>query len=149
MVRQLFVLAADERLTIRQSLRQLNDSSWIARSGRRQWSASVVHHILSDPVYIGTACSNRYEYFAPKKPSRRRSHHSGERTCRRLRPREQWIAIPVPAIVDQHTWERVHVQMARNAALAYRRNKKHDYLLRCLLKCGTCGLGQHGCCFPP
>ncbi len=149
MVRQLFVWAADEGLTIRQCLRRLNDSSWITRSGRRQWSASVVHHILSDPVYIGTAYSNRYEYFAPKKPSRRRSHHSGERTCRRLRPREQWIAIPVPAIVDQHTWERVHAQMARNAALAYRRNKKHDYLLRCLLKCGTCGLGLHGCCFPP
>jgi site-specific DNA recombinase len=32
--------------------------------------------------------------------------------------------------------------------MSFRRNKKHDYLLRCLLKCGTCGLGIHGCYFP-
>ena len=31
---------------------------------------------------------------------------------------------------------------------SFRRNKKHDYLLRCLLKCGSCGLGIHGCYFP-
>ena len=38
--------------------------------------------------------------------------------------------------------------LTRNAALSFRRNKKHDYLLRCLLKCGNCGLGIHGCVFP-
>jgi site-specific DNA recombinase len=39
--------------------------------------------------------------------------------------------------------------LARNAALAFRHNKKRDYMLRCLLKCGRCGLGIHGCYSAP
>src|SRR5215218_4950807 len=42
----------------------------------------------------------------------------------------------------------VQARLARNAAMSFRRNKKHDYLLRCLLKGGSCGLGIHGCYFP-
>ena len=30
--------------------------------------------------------------------------------------------------------------------LRFGRNKKNDYVLRCLLKCGACGLGIHGFC---
>jgi site-specific DNA recombinase len=138
---------AEEGLTVRQCMRRLNAGPWVTRSGRQQWSASVVHHILSDPVYTGTAYANRFEYVVPKRPQRR-SPRSGERTCRRPRPPEQWIAIPAPALIDQRTWDGVQARLACNAATSFRHNKKHDYLLRCLLKCGTCGLGIHGCYFP-
>jgi site-specific DNA recombinase len=149
MVRQLYAWLVEEGLTIRQCLKRLNAGPWMTRSGRHQWSSSVVHHILSDPVYIGTAYANRYEYVVPRKPRRQRqSRRSGERSCRRPRPREQWIAIPVPALIDQQTWDHAQARLSRNAALSFRRNKKHHYLLRCLLKCGTCGLGIHGCFFP-
>src|SRR3712207_9128447 len=66
------------------------------------------------------------------------------RSSRRLKPKDQWIAIPVPALVDQMTWDRVQDQLARNAQLAFRNNAKHNYLLRCLLTCGTCGRSMHG-----
>jgi site-specific DNA recombinase len=147
MVRQLHAWVAEEGLTVRQCMKRLNAGPWVTRSGRRQWSASVVHHILSDPVYTGTAYANRCEYVVPKRP-RRRSPRSGERTSRRPRPPEQWIAVPVPALVDQRTWDGIQARLARNAATSFRRNKKRDYLLRCLLRCGTCGLGIHGCYFP-
>jgi site-specific DNA recombinase len=151
MVRQLYSWVAEEGLSVRQCMKRLNEGPWVTRSGRGLWSSSVVHHILSDPAYVGTAYANRHEYVAPARsrpgPHRGRSH-AGERTCRRPRPRDQWIAIPVPAIIDQATWDQVQARMARNATLSFRRNKKHDYLLRCLLKCGHCGLGIHGCAFP-
>jgi site-specific DNA recombinase len=147
MVRQLYAWVVDEGLTIRQCIKRLNVGPWVTRSGRRQWSSSVVHHILTDPVYIGTAYANRFDYVVPKRP-RRRSRRSTERSCRRPRPPEQWIAIPAPPLVDQQSWDCVRAALARNAALSFRRNKKHDYLLRCLLKCGRCGLGIHGCYFP-
>ncbi|WP_428483773.1 recombinase family protein [Rhodopila sp.] len=147
MIRQLYAWVADEGLTIRQCIKRLNDGPWVTRSGRRQWSSSVVHHILTDPVYIGTAYANRFDYVVPKKP-RRRSRRSTERTCRRPRPSEQWIAIPAPPLVEQQVWDCVKAALTRNATLSFRRNKKHDYLLRCLLKCGRCGLGIHGCYFP-
>jgi site-specific DNA recombinase len=147
MVRQLYAWVVDEGLTIRQCIKRLNVGPWVTRSGRKQWSSSVVHHILTDPVYSGTAYANRFDYVVPKTP-RRRSRRSTERTCRRPRPPEQWIAIPAPPLVDQPRWECVRATLARNAALSFRRNKKHDYPLRCLLKCGRCGLGIHGCYFP-
>ena len=148
MVRQMYTWVAVEGMTVRQCVKRLNDGPWITRSGRSHWSCSVGYHILSDPVYTGTAYANRFEYVVPKKPRGRRSHRNGERTCRHPRPAEQWIAIAVPALIDQATWDGVQARLARNAAMSYRRNKKHDYLLRCLLKCGTCGLGIHGCYFP-
>jgi site-specific DNA recombinase len=147
MVRQLYAWVVEEGLTIRQCMKRLNAGPWTTRSGRHQWSSSVIHHILFDPVYTGTAYANRFEYVVPRKP-RTRSRRCGERTCRQPRPPEQWIAIPVPALIDQPTWDSAQAQLARNAATSFRRNKKHDYLLRCLLKCGTCGLGIHGCYFP-
>ena len=151
MVRQLYGWIVEDGLSARQCIRRLNDGPWITRSGRKLWSTSVVYHILTDPIYIGTAYANRHECVAPARARadpRRGRRRAGERTCRRLRPREQWIPIPVPAIVEQAAWDRVQARMARNAALSFRRNKKHDYLLRCLLKCGHCGLGIHGCVIP-
>jgi len=68
LVRMLYGWLIDEQMTIRQILQRLNFGPWYPRSGRRPWSPSVVHHILSDPVYGGTAYANRYEYVAAAKP---------------------------------------------------------------------------------
>src|SRR3954470_9241668 len=91
-----------------------------------------------------TAYANRYAYVPPAKPRAQRGPHTGEATCRRLRPREQWIAISVPALVDQEMWDRAQAQLARNAALSFRNNARHSYLLRCLLTCEVCGLAMYG-----
>jgi site-specific DNA recombinase len=143
LVRQAYAWFIEDRLSLRQLLRRLNFGPWYPRSGRRPWSASTVHHILSDPVYTGTAYANRYEHVAAKKP-RARSSEAVPRNSRRLKPKEQWIAIPVPALVDQGTWDRAQEQLARNARLAFRNNAKHNYLLRCMMACGTCGRSMHG-----
>src|SRR3954464_4587497 len=134
----------DEQTIIRQILKRLNAGPWLPRSGRHAWSPSTVHHILADPIYVGTAYANRYAYVPAAKPRAQRGPHTGEATCRRLRPREQWIAIPVPALVDQETWDRAQAQLARNAALSFRNNARHSYLLRCLLTCEVCGLAMYG-----
>jgi site-specific DNA recombinase len=143
LVRQAYAWFIEDRLSLRQLLRRLNFGPWYPRSGRRPWSASTVHHLLSDPVYTGTAYANRYEHVAAKKP-RAGSSAAVARNSRRLKPKEQWIAIPVPALVDQTTWDRAQDQLARNARLAFRNNAKHNYLLRCLMTCGTCGRSMHG-----
>jgi site-specific DNA recombinase len=50
----------------------------------------------------------------------------------------------VPAFVDAQTWDRAQAQLARNAALSFRNNTKHNYLLRCLMTCSSCGLAMFG-----
>src|SRR5215213_1257581 len=142
-VRMLYDWLVSEGLTLRQILKRLNFGPWFPRCGRRPWSPSTVHHILADPVYAGTAYMNRYEYRAARKPRRRKPSYSGK-GCRTLRPREQWIAVPVPAVIDQDLWERAQAQLQRNAALSFRNNTRHNHLLRCLLTCGCCGLAMYG-----
>ncbi len=144
LVRTLYGWLTDERMTIRQILKRLNFGPHHPRSGRRPWSPSLVHHVLADPVYTGTAYANRYSFVPPRKPRRLRGPRTGEATCRQLKPREQWIAIPVPAIIDAQIWDRAQSQLARNAVLSFRNNSKHSYLLRCLLTCESCGLAMFG-----
>jgi len=143
-VRMLYGWLVEERMTLRQILKRLNAGPWLPRCGRRPWAAGTVHHILSDPVYAGTAYANRYEYVAASRPHGGREPGYGGRGCRRLRPEEQWIPIAVPPLIDRMTAERAAAQLTRNAALASRNSKRHDYLLRCLLTCGGCGLAMFG-----
>ena len=79
----------------------------------------------------------------PRKP-RSAGPRAGAPTCRQPRPREEWIPIPVPAIIDEATHQDASDQLARNSALSFRNNTRNDYLLRCLLTCRTCGLAMCG-----
>jgi len=133
----------EERMTVRQILKRLAAGPWRPRSGNRLWSNSVVHRILSDPLYTGTAYTNRHEFVVPRR-SRSTGPRAGTPTCRKPRPREEWIPIPVPAIIDEVTYQHARDQMARNAALSFRNNTRNNYLLRCLLTCRTCGLAMYG-----
>ena len=144
LVRRVYGWFTDEQTTIRQVVKRLNAGPDLPRSGRPAWSPSTIHHILADPIYAGTAYANRYATVAPIKPSIQRGPRTAAATQRCLKPREQWIAIPVPALVDQGTWDQAQAQLARNAALSFRNNTRHSYLLRCLLVCEVCGLAMYG-----
>jgi site-specific DNA recombinase len=144
LVRTMYSWLIDERMTIRQILKRLNFGPHLPRCGRLPWSASTVHHILADPIYSGTAYSNRYRYVPPKRPRRTRGPHTAEASCRQPRPREEWIAISVLAILDEATTQRAQEQLGRNAVLSFRRNSHYNYLLRCLVACGACGLAMFG-----
>src|SRR5512135_3272056 len=100
LVRLLFTWLVEERMTTRQIVKRLNTGPWFPRSGRRPWSPSVVHRILADETYAGTAYTNRYRFVPPKRP-RSRAPGRGENTCRQPRPREEWIGIPVPPLIDR------------------------------------------------
>jgi site-specific DNA recombinase len=143
LVRLLYGWLVEERMTIRQMVKRLNLGPWFPRSGPHPWSPTTVHHILAHPVYTGTGYVNRYAYVPPKKP-RRPCRRGDIATCRQLRPKEEWIPIPAPVIIDQAYWDRAQAQLAVNAKLSFRHNTKYTYLLRCLLTCGTCGLAMFG-----
>ncbi len=142
-VRMLYRWLIDERMTVRQIIKRLAAGPWRPRNGKRIWSNAVVHRILSDPLYAGTAYANRFAHVAPRKP-RCTGPRAGTPSCRKPRPREEWIAVPVPAIIDAVTYQAASEQLARNSALSFRNNTRNDYLLRCLLTCRTCGFAMCG-----
>src|SRR3990170_2350271 len=143
-VRMIYRWLIDEQMTIRQILKRLNGGPWYPRGGKHPWSAAVVHHILADPVYVGTAYVNRFRYVPALKPRKPKGPRSSENPCRQFLPKEEWIAIPVPAIIDQETQEKAQAQLARNAALSFRNNVKYTYLVRSLLTSKTRGLAMFG-----
>ena len=142
-VRMLYGWLIDERMTVRQIIKRLAAGPWRPRNGKRLWSNAVVHRVLSDPLYAGTAYANRYVNVPPRKP-RSAGPRAGLPTCRKARPREEWIPVPVPAIIDDVTHQNASEQLARNSALSFRNNTRNDYLLRCLLTCRTCGFAMCG-----
>jgi site-specific DNA recombinase len=52
--------------------------------------------------------------------------------------------VSVPALIEEETYQRAQTQLARNSQLSFRHNQHHSYLLRCLLRCGLCGLNMFG-----
>src|ERR1700759_3863684 len=75
---------------------------------RVRWERSVVWAILRNPAYKGTACFNktqvgpRQKATKPFRLSGRAVH--GDKSSSHERPRDEWIEIPVPAIVSAETF---------------------------------------------
>ncbi len=67
-VRMLYRWLIDERMTVRQIIKRLAAGPWRPRNGKRIWSNAVVHRILSDPLYAGTAYANRFAHVARASP---------------------------------------------------------------------------------
>jgi site-specific DNA recombinase len=61
---------------------------------------------------------------------------------RKKYPKEEWIEIEVPPLVDQKIWESAQEIREQNKQFS-RRNAKHDYLLSGLIRC-ACGKAMSG-----
>ena len=59
-------------------------------------------------------------------------------------PREQWMSIPVPAIVSEDLFETVQEQLQENQQRARIGQRGARYLLQGLLVCGCCGYAYYG-----
>jgi len=90
---------------------------------RGVWSPASIYRILTSETYCGV-------------------WHFGKSRCegnkREPKPKDQWVAVRVPAIVSRELWEAAQERRQLNKRWA-RRNAKHHYLLRGLLRCGHCG----------
>src|SRR5262249_7429886 len=58
--------------------------------------------------------------------------------------KDDLIERPVPAILDEETWERAQAALRANQTFSVR-NARRPYLLRGLIKCAHCGYAYSGC----
>ena len=122
--------------------KRLTDLGLPTPAGKSRWSVSTVRSILTNEVYTGIAYAQRLQVV----PSRRRWSAlrpvgKGESTVER--PREEWIPIPVPAVITREVFDQVQGKLSLNQRKASRNNKAHQYLLRGLVSCGMCRLSAH------
>ena len=118
-VRLMYRWLVDEALSTRELARRLTGHGIPTSRGANQWQPMAVYRIVTSSVYRGEF---RFNMAGSEEP----------------------IAIPVTAIVTPELWEAAQAQLRRNSELAQRNNKKHQYLLRGLVKCPRCGGAYHG-----
>lgn len=145
MVRMIFEWVTNEGLSNRAVVRRLRELGLRARHG--PWSRSTVHRVLSNETYAGITYYNKLEVADGQRPSTRKRKHRYSTTIRRLRPKVQWMPIPLPPdlhIINRELFERVQAERRRNEMFSPR-NCKHFYLLRKVRKiCGQCGSAWAG-----
>lgn len=138
-VAQMFAWYLDAQTTLYSIAKRLSDLSLPTPSGKSRWNVSTVRGILKNPAYTGNACTNRSRPI-PAKHRKSALLPIGPGESSTPRPMDEWVAVPVPAIVSQETFEQVQAKLALNQQMAPRNNKSHQYLLRGLVSCGKCRL---------
>ncbi|MFQ5796660.1 MAG: recombinase family protein [Candidatus Bipolaricaulia bacterium] len=138
-VQQMFAWYVEAQATLYSVAKRLTEAGIATPTGKPRWNVTTVRGILQNPAYTGTAYANRTQPV----PARQRKSALlpvGPGRSQTERPREEWIPIPVPALVTQEVFGQVQEKLAHNQQGAARNNKRHDYLLRALVSCGACKL---------
>ncbi len=123
--------------------KRLSDEHIPTPTGRPRWNVASIRAMLRSPAYTGTAYSGRTRP-APARHRTSALRPVGPGDSHAPAPPEEWIAIPVPAIVSQETFDAAQTQLDRNRQMARRNNTAHAYLLRGLVSCGQCRLACTG-----
>jgi len=142
LVAEMFRRYADDGASIADLARWLTGQGAPTRTGKNRWDRSVVWAMLRNPAYAGTAVFGKTMATSGTPGLNRVARLQGRATPRAVktvdRPREQWLEIPVPALVDQETFDRVQQRLADNKRFAAR-NTKVPSLLQGLAACSACG----------
>ncbi len=146
-VREVYEWIGRDRLTIGEVGRRLKSEGIRSPKDKKIWDRATIWGMLKNPAYKGTAAFGKT--------------HVGERRTR-LRPQrrsqeqprrgystydvspEDWILIPVPAIVSEELFEAVQEQLAENRRMARTRLRGATYLLQGLVVCKRCGYAFYG-----
>jgi len=136
-VRQAFGWHANDGLSIRQIAIRLIEAQIPSPRGNKIWHPATVDALLRQEAYAGTLYYNRRITRAdePRLPR----HSAEHQPLTQSRPREEWIGIAVPPLVDLDTWSRSQAQHSRNARFSPRHVGPERYLLRHLVHCEECG----------
>ncbi len=146
-VRQMFDWVGVERASIGEVCRRLQQAAEVTRTGKTVWDRSAVWGMLKNPAYQGQAAfgKTRQGPIRPRlraqrgKPLQPRSPTDDYDV-----PAEEWISIPVPAIVSPEVFATVQEQLEENRRHARQSSRGALYLLQGLLQCQHCGYAFYG-----
>ncbi len=146
LVAEMFRRYADDGASIADLARWLTGQGVPTRTGKHRWDRSVVWAMLRNPAYAGRAVFGKTMATSGTPGLNRVARLQGRATPRAVktvdRPREEWLEIPVPAIVNEVTFARVQQRLEDNKRFAAR-NTKVPSLLQGLAACSACGYGYY------
>src|SRR6266516_1181402 len=116
-VRQIFEWVGRERCSIGEVQRRLNAAREQTRTGKTVWDRATICDMLKNPAYKGTAAFGKtsVEPLRPRlRAQRSRSLQPKKAYSVHDVPPDQWLSIPVLAIVDAALFNTVQEQLQEN-----------------------------------
>jgi site-specific DNA recombinase len=145
-VREMFRRYTEDQVPIGGLARWLTDEKIPTRTGKDRWDRSVIWGMLKNPAYAGRAAFMKTGSTERRPAINRRARLQGRAVSRHHanydRPKEEWVTIAVPAIVDEATFELAERRLADNRRFSSR-NSKEPSLLMGLVACQSCGYAYY------
>ncbi len=118
---------------------ELNDSG-IVSPRMKKWTRNTVRRILLNPSYMGTLYIQRYD---TRECHLNRFRSKSEKVKIKEKPRNEWIPVNIPQIIERDTWERAQKAMkkVKHSSLG---GPAAEYILAPLMLCGICGSRLNG-----
>lgn len=104
------------------------------KKGAKAWHKQVVRQILLNEAYTGTLIQNKWN---TEGMLGNKHKPSGEKVPMRLRPKEEWIYVDCPMIINKFQFEQAQ-RLLGEARRRYAKNSVNKYLLSGLVRCGVC-----------
>ena len=146
-VRHVFDWIARDRLSIGEVCRRLTQAGEVTRTGKTAWDRSAVWGMLQNPAYRGHAAfgKTRQEPLRPRLRAQRGRPRQPRRAVSTVEvPQEEWLPIPVPALVEPDVCAAVREQRRENQRHARPSRRGALYLLQGLVQCQQCGYAYYG-----
>ena len=140
-VRRVYEMYTMEGLSIGEITRRINAEGIPTRKASARWERSTVWAILRNSAYRGFACFGKTRVSSRTRvlrPLRRRGVITPSTTAGHERPREEWIEIPVPALVSEDRFARAQELLQENKIRSRRRTIEPS-VVQGLVSCQKCG----------
>jgi site-specific DNA recombinase len=128
-------------LSIGEITRQINAEGIPTRKASARWERSTVWAVLRNSAYRGVACFGKTRASSRTRvirPQRRRGVITPSVTAGHERPREEWIEIPVPALVTEDSFARAQELLQENKVRSRRRTIEPS-IVQGMVSCQKCG----------
>jgi site-specific DNA recombinase len=145
-VREMFRRYTEDQVPIGGLARWLSGENIPTRTGKDRWDRSVIWAMLKNPAYAGRAAFMKTGSTERRPAINRQARLQGRSISRHHakydRPKDEWVTIAVPAIVDEVTFEAAERRLADNRRFSSR-NSKEPSLLMGLTACQSCGYAYY------
>jgi site-specific DNA recombinase len=140
-VREVFRRYGEEGVSLKVLARWLTSAGIPTRTGQPGWNTSTVWTMLRNSAYQGRAYFQKTMPADRQRVTRRLRQRGGlpaRGACKRPRPRDEWIEIPVPPVISSTQFALAQERFEQNRRFSARRTKRPS-LLQGLLVCDLCG----------
>ncbi|MBG9944393.1 recombinase family protein [Brevibacillus formosus] len=105
------------------------------KRGASVWHRQVVRQMLMNEAYVGRFYQNKWN---TEGMLGNQFRQPDEKIRMKMRPKEEWILLPCPSIIDEMKFE--HAQrLLKESRRRWAGRSFNEYLLSGLVRCGTCG----------